>query len=808
MSIIILWFKFIFFVLLNSFYNINKMNKLILTLSIFCIIAIQSCTNKVTITVDQSSSNSQNLTFKTINKAIDKAYQIKSDKHNTDITINILAGEYNLSSPITITSELNGLTIQGSEKSQVTLKGSKPLNLKWEKYNNNIYVAKVGTKLKIKQFIVNDQLQILARYPDFNPNINIWNGYAEDAISKERIKTWSHPEGAILNALHKGKWGSLHYIITGLDKSGNAILEGGQQNNRPSSPNKEYRMVENVFEELDSPGEFYYNQEEGNIYFWPTKNIDIANTKCEAVVLKNLITLKGSEKAPIKNIKIKGIKFKYAQRTLFEKYEPLLRSDWRIYRGGAVFINGAEDCSIKDCEFANLGGNVIFISGYNRSINISGNHIHDCGASAICFVGDTSAVRSPSFQYGDNISLEKMDTISGPKNNLYPKNCIAENNLIHRIGRFEKQGAGVEISMSMNITVSHNSIYDVPRAGINIGDGTWGGHIIEYNDVFNTVLETGDHGSFNSWGRDRFWNSNRNKMNEITTNNPKMPLWDAIHTTEIKNNRFRCDHGWDIDLDDGSTNYHIYNNLCLNGGIKLREGFYRVVENNITVNNTLHPHVWFANCDDVFRYNIVNDSYKDVNVLSWGKEMDYNLFPNEESLTKAQIYNIDKHSSFGNPLFVSPKTLDFSVSKDSPALKLGFKNFPMNEFGVTSPDLKKIAKTPEVPIMKNANELKHKTTPIISWLRNDIKSVESEQEQSAYGLNSPYGVIILKMWKGSYAAQGDGLKNHDVILKTEGIMVKNVNEFFKVLKKYNSKDSVTMTIMRNQSEKKIRVHIK
>ena len=36
------------------------------------------------------------------------------------------------------------------------------------------------------------------------------------------------------------------------------------------------------------------------------------------------------------------------------------------------------------------------------------------------------------------------------------------------------------------------------RAGINVSEGTWGGHRIVYNDVFNTVLETGDHGAFNS----------------------------------------------------------------------------------------------------------------------------------------------------------------------------------------------------------------------------------------------------------------------------------------------------------------------
>ena len=52
-----------------------------------------------------------------------------------------------------------------------------------------------------------------------------------------------------------------------------------------------------------------------------------------------------------------------------------------------------------------------------------------------------------------------------------------------RIGRVEKQATGVEISMSRDITVRHCSIYEVPRAGINIGDGCWGGNVIEFCDV-------------------------------------------------------------------------------------------------------------------------------------------------------------------------------------------------------------------------------------------------------------------------------------------------------------------------------------
>jgi len=101
----------------------------------------------------------------------------------------------------------------------------------------------------------------------------------------------------------------------------------------------------------------------------------------------------------------------------------------------------------------------------------------------------------------------------------------------------------------------------------------------------------------------------------------------------IRNSRWRCDHGWDIDLDDGSTNYEIYNNLLLNRGLKLREGYARIVTNNVIVNNGLHPHVWYRNSGDVFKNNIVFKSYQPAIMNSaipsdgkWGKLMDYNFY--------------------------------------------------------------------------------------------------------------------------------------------------------------------------------------
>ena len=702
---------------------------------------------------------------------------------------------------------LNSIKISGSSSYDVIVKGSKKLDLSWEKYDDNRFVAYIEDEIEFDQLFVNGEKQILARYPNYDEKGGNWQGHAADAIAPERIKTWKNPVGAIVHITHKAEWGDFHYVIEGVGKNGAVKLKGGFQNNRPENGlHDKYRMVENVFEELDSPGEWFYNSVEQKLYYWPQEGINLSTAMVEVSILKHLVELKGTIEKPVKNVIISGICFKHTRRTFMEHYERLLRSDWAMYRGGAFLIDGAENCEINDCEFTELGGNAIFVNKFNRNIKITGNHIHECGATAISFVGDTSAVRSPSFYYYEFVPFKKMDKEIGPKNMLYPAECLVSDNLIYHSGRIEKQTAGVQISMAMNITVRNNSIYDVPRAGINIGDGTWGGHIIEFNDVFNTVLETGDHGSFNSWGRDRFWHPKRKILDSLVAAIPDMPRWDAINTTIIRNNRFRCDHGWDIDLDDGSSNYKIYNNLCLNGGIKLREGFFRTVENNIMVNNGFHPHVWFKNSGDIFRKNIIMTGHRDIRLSGWGKQIDYNLFPTSEVLKKAQNNNTDKNSTFGNPLFKNPEQGNFSVEKKSPALKLGFVNFPQKDFGVRKPELRKLAKEPIIPQFHISEFQKDK---IISrnWLGTKIKNVETLGERSAAGIAKEEGVLILQVDKGGLADQA-GLQVGDVIIICESATVKRMEDLLMEHQERNWMGHLKLTVIRNQKEELITISTK
>jgi len=745
----------------------------------------------------------------TLHQAQRTARQLKGEA----VTVYLRGGTYYLSRPLVFTPQDSGtptapVTYCAWKDEQPVISGGMKLELTWREYRDGIMQARLPERLATDQLFCNGRRQHMARYPNVDPKARYFNGFAPDCISPERAARWKDPAGAFFHAMHRAHWGDLHYVITGKDAEGNVLYEGGWQNNRPTSPHAEHRFVENVFEELDAPGEWFHDRRQGILYFYPPEGVDLRQATIEGVRLEQIVEFRGNVDRPVRWIVLRGLKFVHAARTFMKNKEPLLRSDWTTWRGGAVYFERTEDCRLEDLHIDQVGSNAVFVSGYNRRIDIRGCRISRAGASAICFVGLPEALRSPLFNYGQTQSLEQMDHAPGPKTPDYPAQCRVYDCLLDHSGRFEKQTAGVNIAVAADITVSHCTVYGVPRAGINICVNAFGGHVIEYCDVFDTVLETGDHGSFNSWGRDRYWHPNRRQSEEWVARYPDMVRWDACRTTLLRNNRWRCDFGWDIDLDDGSSNYHIYNNLCLSGGIKLREGYHRVVENNVMVNNTFHPHVWYHNCDSAFQRNIVFAPYAPARMSpeTYGRLIDYNFHhmdgaPVGPAAALQKVSGADEHSLSGDARFVAPEKGDYRVREDSPALRVGFRNFPMEGFGVVSLRLRAAAQEPVLPGSPEAqgktNEgwgqgggyAPQKESMKTYWRGALIKNVQTAGEQSATGLDAVRGVLVVELEAGS-AAAALGLREGDVILEVDGTAVKDVRHLLRTLEHPGAKSRV------------------
>jgi hypothetical protein len=728
-------------------------------------------------------------------------------------TVYLRGGIYYLPATLVFTAQDSGtknapVTFQAYESEQPVISGGVKLEkLDWHPFTNGIFQTKVPDDLQTEELFVNGKRQILARYPNFDPTAKYFDGYAADAIATNRSARWANPTGGYFHAMHRSLWGDFTWRITGKDADGKVMLEGGWQNNRGAAAHSQIRFVENIFEELDSPGEWFLNHKTHVLYFYPPAGVDLKTATVEATRLRSLIEFRGSETQPVKFVRFRGITFRQAARTFMDTKEPLLRSDWAIYRGGAIFFNGTEDCALEDCIIDQVGGNAVFVSNYNRRVTVRGCRIAKAGASGICFVGDPKAARSALFGYDQRDRLADIDRTPGPQSDNYPSDCLVDDCLIYLTGRVEKQTAGVEIDLAQNITVRHCSIYDVPRAGINIGDGCWGGNVIEFCDVFDTVRETGDHGSFNSWGRDRYWLPDIDDVNQCVKQVPDLPKLDAVKPNILANNRWRCDHGWDIDLDDGSSYYIITNNLCLHGGIKNREGFGRIVENNILVDGSYNPHVWFAASGDIFRHNIVWHDYKPARMYRppWGAEMDYNLLyrpgaTNSPATRLQQQSGRDEHSIIADAEFIDPLHGDYRVKDGSPALTLGFVNFPMDQFGVQKPALRALAHSPELPGANAAFSMSiiRDTTPH-AWLGASVRNIADEGEMSAFGLPGVTGVLILEVPVGSALARA-GFHKNDVVLSVSTDKTDDVAALFQQVPALEGGRKFAVGIRRNQKE--------
>jgi len=759
----------------------------------------------------------------TLSRARDLARAAKT-RQPGPLTVLLRSGVYYLPETLVFTADDSGakdapLVFAAAPGETPVISGGRKLDLAWKAGAEGVMEAATPPGLTIDQLWVNGKRQCMARFPNRIAGKNVFDRWdlshggraepSEDAMARDRIARWKDPAGGYVHAMHPALWGDMHWLIKGRKPDGSLDLEGGWQNNRPGPMHGKFRFAENIREELDAPGEWFHDAKANVLYFIPEPGTDLKTATVEVVRLAHLIEFKGSKEKPVQFVELRGLTFRHAARTFMDNKEPLLRSDWTVYRGGAVVYDGAADCTVADCAFDQVGGNTIFVSNWNRRIVVRGCLIQDSGANGVAFVGDPKAVRNPLFRYGAQ-DYAKLDRTPGPQTDNYPADCVVEDCLITRTGRDEKQTAPVQISMAQGITVRHCSIYDVPRAGINISEGTWGGHLIEFCDVFNTVLETGDHGSFNSWGRDRYWHPDIGVGNKQVAADPKLPLLDVVKPIVMRNNRWRCDHGWDVDLDDGSTNYEIYNNLLLHGGLKLREGFFRKVYNNITVGNSLHPHCWYDQCQGEVTNNIFMGAYQPAGGMpkgKWGKEVDRNLFTTSEGdRTRFAGNGCDANSVVGDAQFIDPAKGDYRVKETSPALKLGFKNFPMDQVGVQKPELKKIAKTPELPgtqVAPVAGPAPQKSRTTACWLQASVKALEGE-EFSAFGVSRDAGGLQLVTVPAGSAAARAGLRKDDLLMSVNRKALKQPGDLAKAMNDAGGQP-LEVEFIRNQQPQKLKV---
>jgi hypothetical protein len=379
---------------------------------------------------------------------------------------------------------------------------------------------------------------------------------------------WSQPETGIVHMFHGALWGWWAFNIASIEQSEAAGPQinfgyGGHQEARGwSVTEKSAFYVENILEEMDQPGEWYFEQDKLLLYLIPntTAGQTIDTVDLSLPVLNTLISVASNRSTPqaerVRDVSFIGFEFSQTRSTFMsEPYEVPSAGDWSVHRGGAVFIEAAHNITIKRCLFNQTGGNAILLSGSVTDSAVVENEFERIGDSAIVLLG----------------AAEIED---GTKPTYPNRNMIARNH-VHDYGVYGKQVSAVFQALSSNTTITDCVVHGGPRAHINLNDGFSGNTVLEGNLLFASVRETADHGPVNTWNRMPYWTLNGvdDGFEGDTWANITKPAKGASAVKDfdhIRRNFVLTDYGGSraLDHDDGSQFFRDEENVLVGSGVK------------------------------------------------------------------------------------------------------------------------------------------------------------------------------------------------------------------------------------------------
>ena len=311
-------------------------------------------------------------------------------------------------------------------------------------------------------------------------------------------------------------------------------------------------LIENVLDELDVPGEFYFDPLSQLLYLYPNTTAFYAPHDLRFAMLETLVSIKGAQ-----NITIENLGFRDSAATFFGEWSAPSGGDWALHRGGAIFLERVDHVRIRDCIFRRLDGNAVFLSGKTRHVTIHRNLFEWIGENAIATWGDTN---------GWNATEQTQ-----------PMYTLVEHNVFRELGIFQKQSSAWGQAKAALSTIRQNIMFNLPRAAINFNDMMGGGDAVLHNLIFNTCRESGDHGPINSWDRQPFLTTLRDGRTPSF-----IPLMRTIGRNFIFAN-YGASEG--VDNDDGSSWFHVQENVFYaSEGFKMDYGGHdSVFEDNLVV---------------------------------------------------------------------------------------------------------------------------------------------------------------------------------------------------------------------------------
>ncbi len=655
--------------------------------------------------VDISGSNgdgTQSSPFNSIVSAKEKAKKLRSNGIEEEITVWISEGTYIFESTLTFDqTDADNIVYRAMPGEDVRFSGAVCID-EWKEDTQNgvkVFTADIPENVTFDAVTKDGTALPKTRYPEtgyltietedhsdalFTPENTIWNLTLGDMAFIGNIsynpESLKNTENIVVRVLHKW-YSDLHYLRA-YDKENNKYYTADPFSMTIEKGDRYY--FENIFEELNSPGEWYFDENEGKLYYVPEQGDTLQNTVINACVNDKLVSM-----SDVSNIEFYGITFCDTNFSVPD----LSNSDagWLSVYGirfpqaeydtdAAVVITKADNVNFTNCDFINIGNSAIKFNKLVKNSTVMSCHFKNIGGTGIYIHG-----------FNSEISDEITESI----------NVI--DNKIESYGKNWQSGIGILITHARSCTIEHNEITDGYYTAISVG-WLWGydysvtgGNLIKDNLIYNIG---------------QGWLSDMGGIYTLGEQTGTIISGNVIHDVAADPNEGGYG-GWGLYFDEGSANILAENNLIYSCGSQsfhqhygkdnlLRNNIFALSEEGQIRCSRNEEHNEFHLIGNIILTNgnpsyvdLEKDKFTDDTNLYWDLQNGKYVFGSVEendtslgnimydSLLKAMGYH--KNAVYENPQFRNPENGDFLIADGNEAIeKIGFTPWNYNQAGTLS----------------------------------------------------------------------------------------------------------------------------
>ena len=551
----------------------------------------------------------------------------RANKVQGDIYVMLKAGKYSLSDTIKLSSDYCSADKKvtfcsyGAENDEKAVFSGEKSVSGWELYDSgkNIYRAKITDEgvTNFRQLYVNSvraQRARSAAAPQVAEKTD--SGYI---LNDTSLLSLSKPEDA--EFIYFQEWTNPRCRIESVADNGDGTTSVKMSEKcwtqflrkrylEPKAP----KYVENAYEFLDTPGEWYFDKSERYVYYMPREFENIESSYVCIPTVETLVSLGGTYESPIKNITFKNIGFEYSswlypdENGYSDAQAGKLRD--RLDENGngddpcpdaAVEVTHADSIGFEGCNFSHLG-----MSALSMLWGVQNSHITGC------IFGDLSGS-------GIYLGTPYKDSVCTTWKNDICRNIRVTDNYFHDLALDYMSCVPISTIHMYDIDISHNEIFNVPYSGIHGESGINTdryGHKYNFNYLSRVLNdEIYDGGSIYVTGKSGASDDN---LNEIRGNYIKNQLngYAALYTDNRSSGWLLSDNVIDFSgvdfwpggrlqwlLNIGSDRIYAENNYTTTDGINLIGDFWEnedYAQADLITNTALcSPDSWPQEAQDI-----------------------------------------------------------------------------------------------------------------------------------------------------------------------------------------------------------------